>query len=198
MNGWSAGIAVIALLQFASCDMPRSASIETVDAREVLDPPTDIAGSEDTRLHLVRGMTGLIPQGDELMVMVYGAGSREALIRQQNVSAAKSSLDHWLQGAGPVERRREGGLLRVPDVHDPGGSRFYYFESKGPGEEWEFRATCAGAWDNNPEWPSICDLSYVAGRSVVSMEIEEDSMVANHAKIRCKVMSRLSAANVVR
>lgn len=182
-------------ISLVACDQkPRT--VQEVDPRTIVLPPEDVPDDKDTRLYTIRGMSGLIDHGDELMVMVYGAGAREARIRAANVTAGQSSLQRWLAAGKGEQTVLDGHFLRVPDLDDESGSRFYYFE-RSSSEDWQFRAMCTGAWDDDPRWPSICDLTYVFSSKIVSIEIEEPLMLRKHAEIVERVLSELAKDRII-
>lgn len=159
-------IATTLALQLVACDPQEASSVQEVDPRAIVIPPPDVPDDNDAELYLIKGMSGLIDHGDELLVMVFGAGSREARIRAENVEAGQSSLNRWLASGGGHETVLRERFLRVPDLDDESGSRFYYFERSSSGEDWDFRAICTGAWDDDPAWPPTCNLTYVFGSKI--------------------------------
>lgn len=170
---------------------------EPVDPRAIVTPPPGVSDDVDTELHLVRGMQGLIEHGDELMVMVYGEGAREAAIRAHNIVAGQSSLERWIAMDKDGQTVLDDRFLRVPDLDDETGSRFYYYE-RGADRAWKFRAICSGAWDDDPEWPSICDLTHQVGQKIVSIELAEPIFLRHYDEIVERVMKALRGSGIIK
>ena len=159
-------------------------------------PPSGVPEDADTQLYTIRGMHGLIPHGDELMVMVYGRVAREAKLREENVEAGQSSLQRWLAEGKGDQTIRGGRYLRVPDLDDESGSRFYYFEQAEQGE-WQFRAICAGGWRADPNWPPTCDFTYPLRGNIVSIRVSETVFLSGHyAAIRARVLAALAEKEI--
>lgn len=180
----------------AACGAQLDSQSKPVDPRTIVTPPSGVPEDANTELHLVRGMQGLIEHGDELMVMVYDEGTREATIRAHNVAAGQSSLERWIamDKGGPTAL--DDRFLRVPDLDDETGSRFYYYE-RGSDRAWNFRAICSGAWDDDPKWPSICDFTHRIGQKFVSVELSEPVFLSHYDEIVERVMSALRAESAI-
>ena len=131
--------------------------------------PAEIPIDAETRLYKLTGFRDLIEFGDELVVMVYGPTTREAKIRRENIGLAEASLEAWLKES-PLKSET---LLRVPDVADNNGARFFYFQLD-KGNKPKFIAVCAGPWkrDENPS-PVICDETVETSGKIVSIEYSE-------------------------
>jgi hypothetical protein len=187
-------LATVASLAACGND-PEPAAVE-VDPRSLFVLLQGGPDDEDTRLYLIKGMTGLIEHGDDLMVMVYGPRSHEAEIREWNILKSRSSLSRWLEMGRGGTTVLGGRFLKVPDLDDESGSRFYYFERDQRGA-WQFRAICAGAWDDAPAWPSTCDFTYRFGQKTVSIDIEEPLFLRSPDAIINRVLAALLQEEII-
>lgn len=187
---------VVLLAGLVSCDAQKQDEAELVDPRTIVTIPPDVPDDAETQMYVIRGLLGLIPHGDELMVMVYGYAAREARLREENVSKGQSSLRRWLADGKGGQLIQDGRYLRVPDLDDESGSRFYYFEHLGVGE-WQFRAICAGAWRDDPNWPPSCDFTYPLREKVVSIRVDEPVFLSEHYKaIHDHVLSTMAKKGI--
>lgn len=186
-------LAVVSLIACGNEREPAAVEVEPGSMFVLLQGGRDDA---DTRLYLIKGMTGLVEHGDELMVMVYGPCSREAEIRDWNVLKSRSSLRRWLEMGRGEETDLDGRFLRVPDLDDESGSRFYYFE-RDQKKEWQFRAICTGAWDDDPTWPPSCDFTYRFRQKTVSIEIEEPLFLRTIDAITNRVLTALLQEEII-
>jgi hypothetical protein len=184
------------LFVLSACDQKNKFLSGPVDPRSIVTPPSGLQDDIDIDLYVVHGLSGLIGHGDELMVMVYGHGSREAKMRTENITAGQTSLSRWLDRGNGDQALVNGRFLRVPDLDDESGSRFYYYE-RGPGKTWEFKAICAGAWRNNPKWPSDCDFTYPIGNKIVSISLEEPLILRHYDAIVERVIAALKERGVI-
>ena len=161
--------------------------MQELDPNAIVRAPAGVPADTDVKLYEINGVSGLVAHGDTLVVMVYGKGSREAGLRVENARAGFSSLNRWLKTA---QINAKSDLLRVPDLDDQSGSRFYYFSRTG--NRWGFRAICTGAWDNDPKYPPTCDATYDASLKIVSVLTPEPIFVSNGsaiAKIALKTLA---------
>ena len=191
-----ASVTAVALFLAAACDGNRDRASTEVEARSLVTPPAGLPDEGKVDLYAIKGLRGLIEDGDELLVMVYGSGAREASIRSENVAAGLSSLSRWQALKRKDKVPLDGALLRVPDLDDESGSRFYYFE-RTAAARWDFRAICTGAWDDDPAWPSECDVTYPVGRKVVSLRISEPGFLKNRDAIVRLVFDALADDGVL-
>lgn len=150
----------------------------------------------DTQLYLIKGLSGLIEHGDELMVMVYGPESPKKAERDWNQSLGESSLARWLAMGRGDETVLGGRFLRVPDLDDKSGSRFYYFE-RDKMRSWQFRAICTGAWDDDPAFPPTCWLNYTFGSKTVEVDLHEPVFLRSPDTITAKVLAALAQEGVI-
>jgi len=150
--------------------------------------PPGLPDDTGTKLYKITGLRGLVAFGDETLAMVSSTDSRESAIRRENIAAAYSSRDRWLPthpgsfGKGPV---------RVPDLDDETGARFYYFE-QGSSPEPRFMAICVGPWkDAALRSPPICWRSIEVSDKVVTLELTETVLLKHGDAIVAKVLRTL-------
>jgi hypothetical protein len=175
---------LLATLHLAGCEREPGASDGTTSrahSREI-DPQVDVS------LRVVRGMAGLVPHGDELMVMTFDDHSSEAEILEENATIAARSLNRYL-GERPDSTSNQK-LLRVPDYEDESGSRFFYYEADQP-KGWRLIAVCAGAWIDDPKYPPVCYLYYRVEGRTIKYGLEEAYLLRNHAEIAHRVLLAL-------
>lgn len=137
-------------------------------------------------------MQGLIDSGDELVVLVYPLDSREGRIRDENIEIAWRSFSA-LNGNKAFTQGREP-FLKVPDILDKTGSRFFLFDRDG-NQQLHFRGVCAGPWKTDhreAESEAVCDLTYPLGYLIVSIELPERILRRNGPMIVRKVLTTLA------
>lgn len=154
----------------------------------VRDHSSALAPQKDVSLRVVTGMRGLVPHGDELMVMVFGDNNTEAEILEENTAIGDRSLHRFLL-ENPA-RSSEGKLLRIPDMEDESGTRYFYYERLAQ-NGWRLIAVCVGGELQNAENPPVCSVFYRIGSNTVSYELEESFLLRNHAVITQRVLLSL-------
>jgi hypothetical protein len=165
----------------------RNGQAQEVDLPWFLVPP-GVPEDPGTKLYKITGLRGLVAFGDETLAMVSSTDSREAAIRRENITAAYSSLGRWLPThSGSVGK----GPIRVPDLDDETGARFYYFE-QGLSPEPRFMAICVGPWkDDTLHTPPICWHSIEVSGKVVSLELPESILLKHGDAIVAKALRTL-------
>jgi hypothetical protein len=177
-----------------ACGCHRDGQAAEVEMPWFLAPP-GLPDDGDVKLYKIVGLRGLIDFGDEMLVMVYGPESREAELRNENIAAARSSSERWLPSHPESPSRNP---IRVPDIDDDSGARFYYLE-RDPKRELGFMAVCVGPMkgDRIPR-PAMCWRTIQVRDKVVSLQLPEPIMLKNGDIIAAKVLDALEAKGVIK
>jgi hypothetical protein len=175
-------ILLLAATFAASCDRRASTANQSIPMES------------NTVLYRITGLTGLVEHGDELVAMTFPRESREASIRQENINAAQSSLRDKNSGFD-LEHQGDERFVRVRDVDDETGHRFFYFERNANGSL-AFRGVCSESWGGGPQSdPSlaVCDITYPLEGLIVYFEVSEKVFIAHGEEIAKRVLEVVRA-----